>query len=38
MTDRPEHHHENDGRIHLAFDQSFVTIPVSAIIALKTLT
>ena len=37
MTDRPEHHHENDGRIHLAFDQSFVTIPVSAIVALKTL-
>lgn len=37
MTDRPEHHHENDGRIHLAFDRSFVTIPVSAIIALKTL-
>lgn len=37
MTDRSEHHHENDGRIHLAFDQSFVTIPVSAIVALKTL-
>lgn len=37
MTNGPELHHENDGRIHLAFDQSFVTIPVSAIIALKTL-
>lgn len=37
MTDRPEHHHENYGRIRLAFDQSFVTIPVSAIVALKIL-
>lgn len=37
MTDSPEHPHENFGRIHLAFDQNFVTIPVSAIIPLKTL-
>ena len=37
MTDRPEHHGENDGHIHLAFDQNFVTIPVSAIVPLKTL-
>jgi len=37
MTDRPEHHHESDNRIHLAFDQSFVTIPVAAIVPLKTL-
>ncbi|GAJ29797.1 plasmid partitioning protein RepB C-terminal domain-containing protein [Acidomonas methanolica] len=37
MTDTPEHHHENDSRIHLAFDRNFVTIPVSAIVPLKTL-
>lgn len=37
MTERPEQHHETDGRIHLAFDQNFVTIPVSAIVPLKTL-
>lgn len=37
MTDRPEHHHESDSRIHLAFDQSFVTIPVAAIVPLKVL-
>lgn len=37
MTDRPKDPNENSGRIHLAFDRSFVTIPVSAIIPLKTL-
>lgn len=37
MTDKPEHHHENDSRIHLAFDRNFVTIPVSAIVPLKSL-
>ena len=37
MTDEAEHHHENNGRIHLAFDRSFVTIPVSAIVPLKKL-
>lgn len=37
MTDESEDHEENDGRVHLAFDQNFVTIAVSAIIPLKTL-
>lgn len=37
MADRREHHHENDSRIHLAFDQSFVTVPVAAITPLKAL-
>ncbi|WP_119257796.1 plasmid partitioning protein RepB C-terminal domain-containing protein [Shinella zoogloeoides] len=37
MADRSEHHHESDSRVHLAFDQSFVTIPVAAIVPLKVL-
>lgn len=37
MTDRPKDPNENGGRIHLAFDRSFVTVPVSAIIPLKAL-
>jgi hypothetical protein len=37
MTDSSPDHTENDGHIHLAFDRNFVTIPVSAIIPLKTL-
>lgn len=37
MTDRPKDPNENDGRIHLAFDRSFITVHVSAIVPLKTL-
>jgi len=37
MTDGSEDHRENDSRIHLAFNQSFVTIPVAAIVPLKVL-
>lgn len=37
MTDRPKDPNENGGRIHLAFDRSFVTIPVSSIVPLKAL-
>lgn len=35
MTDGPKHRH--DGHIHLAFDRDFLTIPVAAIVPLKTL-
>lgn len=37
MTDAPNSRSENDGHIHLAFDQKALTIPVSAIVPLKTL-
>jgi len=37
MTDRTEHQHEKNERIHLAFDQNFVSIPVASIVTLKTL-
>ena len=37
MTDRPKDPNENGGLIHLAFDRSFVTIPVSSIVPLKIL-
>ena len=35
MTDEPKD--REDGRIHLAFERDFLTIPVAAIIPLKTL-
>jgi hypothetical protein len=35
MTDEPKD--REDGRIHLAFDRDFLTIPVAAIVPLKTL-
>ena len=35
MVDHPKD--QDDGRIHLAFDQDFLTIPVAAIVPLKTL-
>jgi len=35
MTDGPKN--RDDGRIHLAFDRDFLTIPVAAIVPLKTL-
>jgi len=37
MTDIPKNRADGDGNIHLAFDQNFVTVPVSAIVPLKTL-
>jgi hypothetical protein len=37
MTDTQNDRSENDGRIRLAFDRNFVSIPVSAIVPLKTL-
>lgn len=37
MNDTTEKHGEVDGRIHLAFDRNVITIPVSEILALKTL-
>lgn len=37
MTDGPERHHESNSRLHLAFDKSFVTIPISTIVPLKAL-
>lgn len=35
MVDYPKD--RDDGRIHLAFDRDFLTIPVAAIVPLKTL-
>ncbi len=37
MTDTIERNHDNNSHIHLAFDRNLVTIPVSAIVPLKTL-